>query len=270
MNDEGQKNNEFALNEKISNVILIFLLFVRVVDEDLAIWIFGASVPAWVPFWYNSIAYILTATIVWLNRHRLAALNIDRPFIAALILGGALYALHPTPNNVGVLVGIAAGLIFWAYSNNHFVFKNLVPYPKGTGWLILLTALWALIPALFIQPILKTPLSFRIFSVTFIGGLQSYLALNVFEELVFRGALWAYLQSLGLNERTAFYVQAFLFWIAHQGALLTKSWYSFFVVIPGVAILLGLLAWRSKSLTPSTIGHFLFNLITQLLLKIYY
>ena len=270
MNYEKQISAEFALNEKISNVILIFLLFVRMVGGDLAIWIFGPSLPAWLPYWYNSVAYILTASIVWLNRHRLAALNIDRPFMVVLILGGIFYVLHPTPNNVGVLVGIVAGLILWAYFNNHFVFKSPVPYPKGTGWLILLTVPLALIPVLFIHSILKTPLSFEIFLETFIGGLMSYLALNVFEEVVFRGALWAYLRGLGVNERTAFYLQAFLFWIAHHWALLTKSWYSFFVVIPCITILLGLLAWRSKSLAPSTAAHFLFNFITQLLLRVYY
>ena len=268
MNYEEQIKIEFARNEKISNAILLFLLLVRLVDQDLAIWIFGANVPDWVLYWYNSIAYILTAIIVWLNRHRLAVLNIDRSFMAALILGGVLYALRTTPNNVGILVGITAGLIFWAYMNNQFVFSNPVPYPKGTGLLILLLVLLALAPSLVSKLILRTTLNLPVFVTTFLGYLQYALAVIIFEEVIFRGALSAYLKSLGLSDRANFNVQVFLFWIAHHRYLLLNHQFFFWFSIPCGAILLGLLAWRSKSLTLSTIGHFLFNFITQLLVTL--
>lgn len=160
-------------------------------------------------------------------------------------------------------------MIYWAYTNNQFVFKNPVPYPKGTGLLILLSMLLALVPVLLFPSTLKTPLSLQIFITTFLGVLQSYLVLNIFEEVIFRGALWAYLRSHGISERVTFFVQAFLFWIAHHRTLLLGEQYFFWVATPCIAILLGLLAWRSKSLTPSTIGHFLFNFISQLLLIIY-
>ena len=84
MNYEEPKNGEFAVNEKISNVILIFLLLVRLADQFLPVWIFGANSPDWFPDWYAGIAYILTAAIIWLNRYRLSALSIDKPFIAIL------------------------------------------------------------------------------------------------------------------------------------------------------------------------------------------
>lgn len=269
MTYEEQIKIEHAFNEKISNIILIFLLLVRLVDQDLAIWIFGGNVSDRVAYWYNSTAFILTALIIWLNRHRLATLNIDRPFIGALIIGGVFYSLRTTPNNVGILVGIAAGMIFWAYTENQFVFRNPIPYPRGTGLLILFSILLALAPVILFPSPLKTTLSLPVFITTFLGVLQSYLVLNVFEEVIFRGALWAYLQSFGLSERVAFLTQAILFWIAHHRFLLLDHQYSFWVAAPCIAILLGLLAWRSKSLTPSLIGHFLFNFITQLLITIF-
>jgi hypothetical protein len=264
MTYEEQLKIEFTLNEKISNAILIFLLLVRLVDQDLAVWIFGANVPDWFSYWYAGIAYILTATIVWLNRHRLAMLNIDRPFVGALILGGVLYAFYLTPD-IGPLVGITAGLIFWAYINNQFVFKYPVPYPKGTELLILLLMLLALVPILLYAPTLKTPFKVQSIIATFLGTLQAQLAVIVFEELIFRGALWAYLRSLGLSERAVFYAQAFLFWVSHHKFLSLNNPYFFWIALPINAILLGLITWRSKSLTVSTIGHFLFNFISQLL-----
>ncbi|SRR6266498_295206 len=265
MNYEEQKTGEFALNEKISNAILIFLLLVRLADEYLAVWIFGANTPDWFGQWYAGIAYILTATIVWLNRHRLAALNIDRPFIAVLILGGVLYSFY-LRHGAGIFVGITAGLIFWAYQTNQFVFNNPVPYPKATRLLILLTIPLALAPVLLFRLTLKTPLDFDTFFTTLIEILIIDLAPIVFEEVLFRGALWAYVRSLGLSEQIAFYTQAILFWISHHSLLLLPNPYSFWVPLPIEAILLGLMTWRSKSLTPSTISHFLFNFITRLLL----
>src|SRR5207249_2682622 len=116
--------------------------------------------------------------------------NIDRPFMVAVIVGGVFYILHPTSDNVGVLVGITAVLVFWAFGNNLFVFKNPVPYPKGTGLLILLSIILALIPVFVFKLTFKNHLNLPIFMTTFLGILQSYLVLNVFEEVIFRGALW--------------------------------------------------------------------------------
>lgn len=266
---EGQLRNESTYSEKWSNLILVVLLLIRIFDQDLAVWVFGVNVPDWAIYWYNGIAYISTTVIVWLNRHRLAALNIDRSFLAALILGGVLYALRETPNNIGVLVGISAGLVYWGYINNLFVFNDPIPYPKGTGLLILLSILLALAPVLLFPSTLETRLNLQILIVTFVGVLQAYLALNVIEEVIFRGALWVYLRSLGLNEQVVFSIQAFLFWIAHHRFLLTHHPYLFWFAVPCIAILLGLLAWRTKSLTPSLISHFLFNYVTQVILLIF-
>jgi hypothetical protein len=219
MNNEEENNAEFALNEKISNVILIFLLLVRLADPYLPVGIFGSSTRVW----YAGIVYILTIAIIWLNRHRLAALNIDRPFIGALILGGIFYVFYI--QSVGIFVGISVGLIYWAYQTNQLVFKNPVPYPKETGLLILLTTLLALAPILLFRPILKSPLNFQIFSTTFLEVLIPQLAGIVFEEVLFRGALWAYARDLGLSEQAAFYIGAVLFWVSHHQTLLSNPYF---------------------------------------------
>lgn len=263
MSHKNQNNGAFALNEKISNVILIFLLFVRLADSYLPVWIFRSNAREW----YAGIVYILTAAIILLNRHRLAELNIDRPFIMALLLGGILYVFYLI-QSVGIFVGIAVGFIYWAYQTNQLVFKNPVPYPKGTGLLILFTILLALAPILLFRPTLKLPLNFQIFSTTFLGILISQLGGILFEEVLFRGALWAYVRGLRLSEQAAFAIQAVLFWVSHHETLLNNP-YFFWVALPIDAILLGLIAWRSKSLTPSTISHFLFNFTTGLLMKIF-
>lgn len=268
MNYKDQRNNALSNNEKISSAILFFLVLMRLVDQYLPIGIFGSNIPNWFGQWYLGVAFILTLLIIWLNRHKLAAINIDRPFIVVVILGGFLYALYLMPA-IGMLVGIATGLMVWAYQTNHLIFKNPVPFEIGTGLLVFLTVPLALAPAFIFRFQLRTPLDFDLFFMTLQAILMNGLASIVFEEVLFRGALWAYLRSRGLTEQAASYVQAFLFWIAHHRLLSLSSPFAFWVALPLEAILLGLITRRSKSLTPSTIGHFLFNFIGQLLLNIF-
>jgi membrane protease YdiL (CAAX protease family) len=263
MKIENLKNSEFALNEKISNVILIFLLLVRFAGQYLPL-VLGSNTPNW----YAGIIYILTSAIVWLNRHRLAALNIDRPFIVALLLSGVFYMIYLV-QSVGLFVGIAVGLIYWAYQNNQLVFKNPVPDSKGTGLLILFTVVLALVPVLLVRPKPKTPLDLQIFITTFLAILITQLATIIFEEVLFRGALWAYVRDLGLSERAAFYIVAILFWVSHYEYLSLSSPYFFWIAVPILSILLGLISWRSKSLTRSTISHFLFNFTSALIKTIF-
>jgi len=268
MIDKEQPRDDFALRERWSNFFLVFLLVARIFDQDLAVWIFGANVPDWVPYWYNGIAYILAATIIWLNRHRLSKLNIDRPFVVILILGGILFAFRPA-FDIGILVGMAAVLMFWVFVNNYFSFKSPVLYSTGTWILVLLSMLLALSPILVFRLTLETHLNLQTVIAIFVGSLQSFLGTIVFEEIIFRGALWAYLKSFGISEQSAFYLQALLFWISHRQFLLLGYPYLFWIVVPSSAILFGILVWRSKSLTPSTVSHFLFNFISQLILTVY-
>jgi membrane protease YdiL (CAAX protease family) len=267
MNNEEHKRM-LAVNEKIATVILLFLLVLRLVDQYLPVWIFGAETPNWYGYWYVGIAYILTVAIVGLNRHRLASLNIDRPFVIALMIGGFLYLFY-LPLEVGIPVVIAAGFLLWAYQQNHFVLKNTIEYPSGTFPLILISVFLALLPIILFHPIIKNPVNLQLILASIASTFQAQLALIAFEEVIFRGALWAYLRHLGWNGLTIFFTQAFLFWIAHSKYIFLENPYSFWVAVPLISLLLGLIAWRSKSLTPSTIAHVLFNSTIGLMKNLY-
>lgn len=257
MSNKEYKNTSL-FNEKLSAVLLFFLLLLRLIDQYLPVWLFGTNIPAWLAHWYFGITYILTVAIVWLNRHRLTSLNIDRPFVIALIIGGFLYVLYLNLD-IGIPVAITAAFVFWAYQNNHFVLENTIEYPSGIIPLVLFSVLLALLPIILFNPTFKQPASLELILSALTSTFYAQLALIVFEEVIFRGALWVYLRDLGLKEHTAFLVQAFLFWIAHSKYIFLKNPYSFWVAVPLVSLLLGIIVWRSKSLTPSTIAHLLFN-----------
>jgi membrane protease YdiL (CAAX protease family) len=268
MNNEEHKKR-LAVNEKISTVILLFLLLLRLVDQYLPVWIFGTNIPNWYGYGYVGIAYILTVVIVGLNRHRLAFLNIDRPFVIALMIGGFLYLFY-LPLDMGLPVVAAAGFLLWSYQQNHFVLENTSEYPSGTVPLIFISVFIALLPIVLFNPAIKESINLQLILASVMSTFQEQLALIAFEEVIFRGALWAYLRQLGLNEPTIFITQAFLFWVAHSRFILVEhATYSFWVATPLISLLLGLIAWRAKSLTPSTIAHFLFNSTIRLMKNLY-
>jgi membrane protease YdiL (CAAX protease family) len=258
------RNNEllkpFLINERISYGILIVLFTVRLLDFELPGWIFGTRIPDWYAYWYVGLAYILTIIIVWLNRHRLEALNIDRPFLIAIILGGMLYVFY-LPTNIGILVGITTLLMIWTYINNYFSFPDTIHYPSWTVPLVCVSAAPVLLYALLFSPILKSSLTFHIL---YISVLQAQLAAVVFEEVIFRGVLWTVLRNLGFQELLAYLLSSLLFWTAHYRYLMLGNTYSFWFSIPLLAFLFGFMAWRTKSLTPGMIGHFLFNFLVVL------
>jgi membrane protease YdiL (CAAX protease family) len=258
------KDNEllkpFLINERISYAILFVLFTVRLLDVELPGWIFGPIVPTWFAYWYVGLAYILTVLIVWLNRHRLSTLNIDRPFLIAVMLGGVMYVFY-LPTAIGILVGITTLLVFWAYLNHLFSFSATKRYPFWTLPLVGLALIPVLLFTLTHNPVEKSQLNFQLVLTSL---LQAQLAAVVFEEVIFRGVLWTVLRNLGLKEILVYFISAFLFWMAHFRYLLQGNMYSFWFAIPLLAFLFGYMTWRSKSLTPGTIGHFLFNFLVAL------
>jgi membrane protease YdiL (CAAX protease family) len=267
--NKAEYRKRLLVNEKISNVILLFLLLLRLVDQYLPVWIFGADIPNWYGYWYAGIAYVLTVAIVGLNRHRLASLNIDRPFVIALMIGGFLYLFY-LPLDIGFPVVIAAGFLLWAYQENHFVLKNTIEYPSGTMPLLLISVFLVLLPILLFNLTMKNSVSLELILTSVVSIFHVQLALIAFEEVIFRGALWGYLCELGWKEPTIFVTQAFLFWIAHSRFILVgHSVYSFWVATPLISLTLGFITWRAKSLTPSTIAHFLFNSTVELMKNLY-
>ncbi|MCG2787342.1 MAG: CPBP family intramembrane metalloprotease [Anaerolineae bacterium] len=86
-----------------------------------------------------------------------------------------------------------------------------------------------------------------------------------FEEFIFRGILWMALRKIKLSERWILLIQAALFGLAHYYFYFHYPVF-LFVVIPISGILFGAMVYRTKSIFLSLIFHFLFNIISNLLL----
>jgi len=80
----------------------------------------------------------------------------------------------------------------------------------------------------------------------------------VIEEPLFRGFLWGWLSKLNWKGHWIWLTQAGLFWLGHIYYLGAYP-YSFWITVPLGGLVLGALAWRSKSIGTSMIGHGLIN-----------
>lgn len=84
----------------------------------------------------------------------------------------------------------------------------------------------------------------------------------VIEEPLFRGFLWGFLKKMRWKEHWIWLFQAALFWLGHIFYLGVYN-YSFWVSVPLGALILGLIAWRSRSIGTSMIVHGLSNALAN-------
>jgi membrane protease YdiL (CAAX protease family) len=76
----------------------------------------------------------------------------------------------------------------------------------------------------------------------------------VTEEPLFRGFLWGYLRKSGWKEIWIWLTQAGLFALGHI-YYLNKAPLSFGIIVPVGALVMGLFAWRSRSIATSMAAH---------------
>jgi membrane protease YdiL (CAAX protease family) len=87
----------------------------------------------------------------------------------------------------------------------------------------------------------------------------------VFEEILFRGVLWMLLIDLKLSPRTTLLVQALLFWVSHYRFLFTGSHFAFWVMMPILGLTYGVIVYKSKSVSITSLCHWSNNFLTAIL-----
>lgn len=94
--------------------------------------------------------------------------------------------------------------------------------------------------------------------------IQQMLYAGIAEEPFFRGFLWGSLRKTGLKDVWIWLIQAGLFWLGHFYALTNGAPWSFWLIVPVGGLVLGLLAWRSRSIATSMLAHGLANGLGQI------
>jgi len=207
-------------------------------------------IESWTYYLFERWSFVLVGIILIINRRVLKSLNIDEYFIAIFASSGVAFCFYyfwP----LGWAAPLISIYLFILFKKREYEFVN-------TG--------------LSFQRII-TIIAIGFFLVLFILGLSDITKLRwevhqsitdmpfvLVEEVIFRGLLWMFLKNLNWSEPKIVGLQAILFWLAHAYFMFTDPIF-FWIITPIVSILLGIIVWRFRSLTISTVAHTLLNLL---------
>ena len=255
--------------------LLVAGLFVLRIPVMTGVPIFAPIAGVWADPLYEIGTYFLTALLIWWERKRLADFHIDRLALAIFIFGKPLelllhylqipFAYPPRTDAYLLYVPIAIGLGIALWLARPGLPKVTVRQAKWAliGLLggIALGVYFGLVIRANVPPSNGSGATLSLFIFLPIQQML-YAAIN--EEPFFRGFLWGSLAKLGLPEIWIWLIQAGLFWLGHTYHLTRGAAWSFWLIIPVGGLALGLLAWRSRSITTSMIAHGLSNGIGQI------
>jgi membrane protease YdiL (CAAX protease family) len=227
---------------------------------------------------YEVSTYLLTCTLIWWEREHLAEFHLDKAALAFIIIFRPLQTLileywhvssplafpHPAALLIwAISIGLAGTLYNAGFNAGRFQTRDL-------AWLgVGLLAGLAVSVCENLQPFRSALGSPHPQSTGFLPMLAStgmiwlyhlgFAPIN--EEPLFRGFLWGALRRLRWKEIWIWLFQAVVFTLAHiyfapQHPLL------FWLYIPGAALLLGWLAWRSRSIAAGILAHAMINAAT--------
>jgi membrane protease YdiL (CAAX protease family) len=232
---------------------------------------------------YGIGTYTLTAALVYLERDRLPDFHISGVSLGILtlgplvepivhwVLGGPLFGsplrwswqmVFHWPQ---IAVGIILLVVLLRAREPPFKMKMCADILPGLVVAVAVGTAYGLISGYLLQfqgsPQPSSWIRHRVSLPVVVALLTTELAQPAInEEPLFRGFLWGYLRRTGWAEAWIWVFQASMFWLAHI-YYLGRAPISFWVTIPLAGLILGLLAWRFRSITTGMIAHCLMNTI---------
>jgi membrane protease YdiL (CAAX protease family) len=236
--------------------------------------------PGWIPPAYEVSTYCLIAVFLILLRNSLEEFHITNLVIWMIIIFKPIETLILTGWNAidsGANFPLALpklpGILIWVIALGLFAFFRKRILQQGSvsrkDWR------WLLVGGLVglgVVLITAYPMSFQvrpvnpgvklnIFSAVLQGAATipyqlGYAAIS--EEPVFRGFLWGYLRKIGWRDLWIWLFQGLLFVLAHLYYIKSAP-ISFWFIVPLGALVMGWLAWQSRSIATSMAAHGVMN-----------
>ena len=220
--------------------------------------------------------YFLTALLIWWEREQLEYFHITKLALGIMILGKPIeillyYLKIPYTNSdlspiylLYLPISIALGIAIFLYQPRR---QNRVKI--SWTWIVISITI-GLALAVVSSLLIKTPnppgklIVFPSLSVWLLGPIQQMSYAGITEEPFFRGFLWGSLRKAGWNEGWIWLFQVALFQIAHL-YFIQLAPISFWISIPLGGLVLGYVAWRSRSIAYSILAHGIGNGIGNIL-----
>jgi hypothetical protein len=245
---------------KYTSFLIYAILAAKLIVDVLGI-INYVTAPFWIDilrlientlnYLWERYSFVLASVMIFVNYGNLSKLNIDKSFLVLYAISGIIFSVYyfwP----VGWLGLLFAGLIIYLLLKNKFNLEQRAH--RNPAMIIAILVIVFCCYWLFKIIIVGTPAIDR-YIVVFLTGSP----FAVIEEVIFRGMLWMDLEASGWRHFRIVLVQALLFWILHIKYMLSDP-FLFWVQLPIVGVFLGILVWRYKSISPSTVAHILLNL----------
>jgi membrane protease YdiL (CAAX protease family) len=245
-------------------IILLLLLIIRISNGEILLnfaYLLHISFP---PTWAASLvavhdcayylwtywSFVAVGIVIVVNRDNLKDVNVDVYFLVIFICCGLAYSRYYfLPSGwLAVVISVAMAILYIRRIH------NLEKPNPNMGWIFLILTI------IFILSLLLARTTFT--------NANLHMAIHTFvietplialEEVVFRGLLWNFLDSLNWSAPKTIISQAILFWLSHAYFMFISPIFFWFVV-PITGIILGILVWRFKSITPSMVVHIFINL----------
>ena len=259
--------------------ILLTGLFVLRIPFLTGVAILGNQL--WLDPFFQIGTYLLTAILIYWERHRLAIFHIDRLALSIIILFKPIQTIILSVwkiENAALAFPKWSSLIIWIISIGLIIAlcRSRASLPKFTMksfyWLLI-----GLIVGFFTVLLLAYPASLQWGQTITLNAerLSSILKAiprdavyqmgyaAVSEEPFFRGFLWGFLAQARWREKWIWLFQALLFVIGHLYNL-PKYPVSFWVIVPVCGLVLGGLVWRSKTISSSMAAHAIINTLLKI------
>lgn len=237
----------------------------------------------WLDPLFELCTYVLTLGLIWWERDRLALFHIDALSIVIIIFLKPIQTLFlgflwitvqydnilAFPRFPSLVIWIGAAVLFFVIRKKR---PDLLKVQK-TSWRwfgigILVGVGQALL--LGYPMSLQLDPGFQNYKPILFNELLPILPIFVYqlgyaavtEEPLFRGFLWGHLRKAGWNEWGIWLFQALLFALGHI-YYLPQMPISFWVIVPVGSLVLGLLAWKSRTIVSSMAAHGFVNALTN-------
>lgn len=265
MNNISITKIETRVKFKFIAMLCIIMLFVlRIPFLGFLLLILGADYSAVLYPIFQIGTYFFTALFIWTEKDKLKEYHMDTISVFIFTLGPLWYKF----NNLKIRVPmILMGLILLTaliVSKHKFIRITM----KNIRWIvtgIAVGAAAAVISSFFLSKQVNSTGVKITFSYALIIIFTQLTNAAILEEPFFRGILWGALKKLRWKEGWIYLTQAVLFWIGHIYYIGTYP-YSFWIVVPLASLVLGILAWRSRSVATSMFAHGMINGLGQILI----
>jgi membrane protease YdiL (CAAX protease family) len=234
---------------QLTSIILFLLIFIRFLYTFI---FFTKNENIWLESLYLCLSYCLITIIFFLNRSNLNKFNLDRISFILFIVGFGIYSFFLV-QPMGIILSIAV-----IFNLNLLLSKDLVFARVRINQTILLLVLLFAIVQLGFYFLFVDKLQHNI-GQNFISDIfRANFALVFLEELIFRGIFWKSLEDRKLVWYQVILLQGILFWLIHLNSY--ASFIPFWIILPFSSLLFGTITQNSKSILPTLVMHYFYNL----------